>query len=82
MGLQSRSPVPRAERRPWPVQVVSRYRAFHRPDRGALAATGQAQRKYKDNPLVPGFLHVQPPDRYRCHYCSEKDACNLEVLGR
>src|ERR687898_1556997 len=63
---------------PGRYKFVSRYRAFHGQTMGALAATGQAQRKYKYEPLVPGFLHVQPPDRYRCHYCSEKDACNLE----
>lgn len=32
---------------------------------GALAATGQAQRKYKYEPLAPGFLHIAPPDAYR-----------------
>ena len=32
---------------------------------GALAATGQAQRKYKYEPLAPGFIHVAPPDSYR-----------------
>jgi taurine-pyruvate aminotransferase len=32
---------------------------------GALAATGQAQRKYKYEPLAPGFLKVAPPDSYR-----------------
>ncbi|GAA3312838.1 hypothetical protein GCM10020331_001520 [Ectobacillus funiculus] len=32
---------------------------------GALAATGQAQRKYKYEPLGQGFLHVAPPDTYR-----------------
>ena len=32
---------------------------------GALSATGQALRKYKYEPLVPGFLHISPPDNYR-----------------
>ncbi len=32
---------------------------------GSLAATGQAQRKYKYEPLAPGFIHVAPPDLYR-----------------
>ena len=32
---------------------------------GALAATGQALRKYKYEPLAPGFLHVAPPENYR-----------------
>ena len=32
---------------------------------GALAATGQALRKYSYEPLAPGFLHVEAPDPYR-----------------
>jgi adenosylmethionine-8-amino-7-oxononanoate aminotransferase len=32
---------------------------------GALSATGQALRKYKDEPRSSGFLHVAPPDNYR-----------------
>jgi adenosylmethionine-8-amino-7-oxononanoate aminotransferase len=47
-------------------KFVSRYRAYHGQTMGALAATGQAQRKYKYEPLSPGFLHVPPPDLYRC----------------
>jgi taurine-pyruvate aminotransferase len=46
-------------------KIVSRYRAYHGNSMGALAATGQAQRKYKYEPLAPGFIHVQPPDSYR-----------------
>jgi taurine-pyruvate aminotransferase len=46
-------------------KIVSRYRAYHGSSMGALAATGQAQRKYKYEPLSPGFVHVSPPDSYR-----------------
>ncbi|MDQ1145817.1 taurine-pyruvate aminotransferase [Bacillus sp. SORGH_AS 510] len=46
-------------------KIVSRYRAYHGNSMGALAATGQAQRKYKYEPLAPGFVHVSPPDSYR-----------------
>ncbi|WP_163102350.1 aspartate aminotransferase family protein [Peribacillus alkalitolerans] len=46
-------------------KFVSRYRAYHGNSMGALAATGQAQRKYKYEPLAPGFIHVAPPDSYR-----------------
>ncbi|MFC5531909.1 aspartate aminotransferase family protein [Cohnella yongneupensis] len=46
-------------------KFVSRYRAYHGSSMGALAATGQAQRKYKYEPLASGFLHVRPPDGYR-----------------
>lgn len=46
-------------------KIVSRYRAYHGNSMGSLAATGQAQRKYKYEPLAPGFIHVAPPDSYR-----------------
>ena len=59
-------------------KFVSRYRAYHGNSMGSLAATGQAQRKYRYEPLAPGFLHVAPPDRYRCAYCSDRPACNME----
>lgn len=46
-------------------KFISRYRAYHGNSMGSLAATGQAQRKFKYEPLAPGFLHVPPPDLYR-----------------
>ncbi len=46
-------------------KFISRYRAYHGGSMGALAATGQALRKYKYEPLAPGFLHTAPPDNYR-----------------
>lgn len=46
-------------------KIISRYRAYHGSSFGALAATGQAERKYKYEPLSPGFVHVAPPDSYR-----------------
>lgn len=50
---------------PGRYKFISRYRAYHGNSMGALAATGQAQRKYKYEPLGQGFLHVAPPDLYR-----------------
>lgn len=55
-------------------KFISRYRAYHGNSMGALAATGQAQRKYKYEPLGQGFLHVAPPDLYR----HREDAKTLE----
>lgn len=46
-------------------KFISRYRSYHGNSMGSLAATGQAQRKYKYEPLAPGFIHVAPPDSYR-----------------
>lgn len=59
-------------------KFVSRYRAYHGQTMAALAATGQAERKYRYEPLSPGFLQVVPPDRYRCHLCGHEESCNLQ----
>lgn len=58
-------------------KFISRYRAYHGNSMGSLAATGQAQRKYKYEPLAPGFLHVAPPDLYRTS--DRKDALTSEL---
>ncbi|KMK75053.1 aspartate aminotransferase family protein [Alkalihalobacillus pseudalcaliphilus] len=46
-------------------KIISRYRSYHGNTLATLAATGQAERKYKYEPLANGFLHVTPPDVYR-----------------
>lgn len=66
---------------PGRYKFVSRYRAYHGITSASLAATGNAERKYRYEPLAPGFLHVAPPDRYRCAYCSDRPACNLQCAG-
>ena len=63
---------------PGRYKFISRYRAYHGNSMGALAATGQAQRKYRYEPLSSGFLHVSPPDPYRSHYAGSSETCGLE----
>ncbi|MBD8067983.1 aspartate aminotransferase family protein [Bacillus sp. PS06] len=46
-------------------KILARYRGYHGNTIATLAATGQAQRKYKYEQLAPGFIHVSPPDCYR-----------------
>lgn len=46
-------------------KIISRYRGYHGATLGALSATGQHQRKYRYEPLAPGFIHIHPPDLYR-----------------
>lgn len=58
-------------------KFISRYRAYHGQTMAALAATGQAQRKYRYEPLTPGFLHVAPPDLYR-----RPDDADPDTYGR
>jgi adenosylmethionine-8-amino-7-oxononanoate aminotransferase len=62
-------------------KVVSRYRAYHGGTPHALAASGQNLRKLGYEPLPPGFLHVAPPDEYRCHLCRDRctQRCAAEV---
>ncbi len=48
-------------------KIISRYRAYHGNTMGALAATGQGERKTGYEPGPPGFLHVMPPYPYRAH---------------
>ena len=85
-GLQGRPPVPRAERRAGPVEV--RLAAT-----GPTTATPSGRSRPRARPSAstatsrwpPGFLHVAPPDRYRCAYCSDRPACNHGVrraIGR
>ncbi|TJY41552.1 aspartate aminotransferase family protein [Cohnella pontilimi] len=59
-------------------KFISRYRAYHGSSMGALAATGQAQRKYKYEPLSGGFLHVAPPDSYRRPEGMTEEEFNLQ----
>lgn len=61
-------------------KFISRYRAYHGNSMGSLAATGQAQRKFKYEPLAPGFLHVAPPDLYRGADQENTEAANLQSV--
>lgn len=48
-------------------KVIARYRGYHGWTMGALGATGQQARKNHFEPLLPGFLHVRPPDMFRLY---------------
>src|SRR5205823_167164 len=47
------------------TKVIARYRGYHGWTMGALGATGQYVRKTHFEPLLPGFIHVRPPDTFR-----------------
>jgi taurine-pyruvate aminotransferase len=59
-------------------KFISRYRAYHGQTMAALAATGQAQRKHRYEPLTPGFIHVSPPDLYRRPDGTDPEAYGLQ----
>ncbi|MFC3882821.1 aspartate aminotransferase family protein [Bacillus songklensis] len=66
-------------------KFISRYRAYHGNSMGALAATGQAQRKYKYEPLAPGFIHVAPPDSYRSpepEHCAPAELPSVQAIDQ
>jgi len=48
-------------------KIISRYRAYHGATMGAMAATGQAERKVGYDPGPVGFIHIMPPYPYRGH---------------
>jgi taurine-pyruvate aminotransferase len=58
-------------------KIIARHRGYHGFTMGALSATGQSPRRAAFEPLVPGFLHVPPPDHYRCSFCSSQPGCTL-----
>ena len=61
-------------------KILSRYRGYHGFTFGAMSATGQMARRTKFEPLVPGFLHVDPPYCYRCPlHLSRPDCANACV---
>ncbi|MFZ3589122.1 aspartate aminotransferase family protein [Bacillus sp. DJP31] len=66
-------------------KIIARYRGYHGSSMGALAATGQAERKFKYEPLAPGFLHVTPPDIYRDedeHVTNPHDLKSVQEVNR
>ncbi|MDG5788592.1 aspartate aminotransferase family protein [Evansella sp. AB-P1] len=66
-------------------KIISRYRSYHGNSIGTLSATGQAQRKYKYEPLASGFLHVPPPDTYRKpedHDCNPRELESVQVIDQ
>ncbi|MBI3664856.1 MAG: aminotransferase class III-fold pyridoxal phosphate-dependent enzyme [Acidobacteria bacterium] len=58
-------------------KIIARHRAYHGFTLGAMTATGQILRKQAFEPLAPGFLHVPPPDPYRCLFCRREPGCTL-----
>jgi adenosylmethionine-8-amino-7-oxononanoate aminotransferase len=42
-------------------KIIARYQGYHGFTYGAMSATGQVKRREKFEPLVPGFVHVEPP---------------------
>ncbi|HCC33663.1 MAG TPA: aspartate aminotransferase family protein [Clostridiales bacterium] len=63
-------------------KIIARHRAYHGTTMGALSATGQSERKWRFEPLVPGFLHAAPAYCYRCAFGKSYPACDLECAAQ
>lgn len=62
---------------PLKTKVVSRYWAYHGSTKGALSASGVADKQLFD-PFLPGFVHVLPPYCYRCPFGHSPQSCEIE----
>ena len=58
-------------------KVIARYQGYHGFTYGAMSATGQGPRRTRFEPLVPGFLHVDPPYCFRCPLKLSHPSCGL-----
>lgn len=61
-------------------KILARYQGYHGFTMGALSATGQVGRRLPYEPLVPGFLHVDPPYCYRCPLKLSYPECGLACV--
>jgi adenosylmethionine-8-amino-7-oxononanoate aminotransferase len=66
-------------------KILGRYGAYHGATMGALSAGGGRERKAIFEPLGVGFLHVHPPQCYRCPFDQSYPSCGrtcAELIGR
>ncbi|HTY53993.1 MAG TPA: aminotransferase class III-fold pyridoxal phosphate-dependent enzyme [Candidatus Binataceae bacterium] len=61
-------------------KIIARYRSYHGATAGALSLTGDP-RRWPAEPGIPGVIHVQDPYEYRCRWCKDAGACNLNCLN-
>ena len=61
--------------------MIARYQGYHGFTLGALSATGQVGRRTKFEPLVPGFLHTDPPYCYRCPLHLQYPTCGVACVA-
>jgi|MDTC01.1.fsa_nt_gb adenosylmethionine-8-amino-7-oxononanoate aminotransferase len=61
-------------------KIIARYQGYHGFTMGALSATGQVGRRTPYEPLVPGFLHADPPYCYRCPLKLTYPDCGLACV--
>ena len=62
---------------PLRYKIISRHRAYHGNTAGAMAATGQAERKIGFGPQPPGYIKVGTPYPYRSRESEERHGLDL-----
>jgi adenosylmethionine-8-amino-7-oxononanoate aminotransferase len=61
-------------------KIISFYDSYHGATMGAMSATGKIHMRKFYEPLMPGFLQVNPPYCYRCFLELDKNTCNKACL--
>lgn len=59
-------------------KVISRLKGYHGATIATMSATGLENYWKMVGPLVPGFVHIPPPNCYRCPWGKEPDSCHRE----
>jgi adenosylmethionine-8-amino-7-oxononanoate aminotransferase len=58
-------------------KIVARYWSYHGSTKGALSASGVADKQVFE-PFLAGFIHVLPPYCYRCPFGQIPQTCDIE----
>jgi len=62
-------------------KIISRFRGYHGISMGALSATGLPHYWKMFEPMVPGFVHIEPPYCYRCAWGKVLGGCDYECAA-
>lgn len=63
-------------------KVISMWDSFHGASLDAISVGGEELFRRGVGPLLPGVIHVPPPDEYRCLWeCGSRGGCDLKCAG-
>jgi adenosylmethionine-8-amino-7-oxononanoate aminotransferase len=62
--------------------IICLNRAYHGVSYGALSASGFPEDQEMYMPLLPGFIHIDPPYCLRCPYHKTKNSCGMECAKK
>jgi len=58
-------------------KIISLNRSYHGVSFGAMCASGIPEMKQAYEPLLPGFMHIPPPNCYRCEFEMKYPSCDI-----